>query len=255
MKHKKLRGVVAMLLTLVMVVGLLPTSVYAADADGGGNSVVIESVSDPVEVGKTDSGDGDLVYNATEDTKTPDDGKKDAEAPAVEGKSDADKDVASNGDEEKKDVSKDNSSKDEQPVQSNAGKAEDGKKESDKVSVSEEVSDPYAGGDTPVSVSVLYGSAQNAPRAISAMRAPARSSGTITTGDDMSYNSTWLSAFEPYTSAVVKYFNGQPAYCIEPHKGAPGSGTSVDANTFWGSDDVRLALAYGYGGVDTTKPP
>lgn len=50
MKHKKLRGVVAMLLTLVMVVGLLPTSVYAADADGGGNSVVIESVSDPVTV-------------------------------------------------------------------------------------------------------------------------------------------------------------------------------------------------------------
>ena len=50
MKHKKLRGVVAMLLTLVMVVGLLPTSVYAADADGGGNSVVIESVSDPIEV-------------------------------------------------------------------------------------------------------------------------------------------------------------------------------------------------------------
>ena len=48
MKHKKLRGVVAMLLTLV--VGLLPTSVYAADADGGSNSVVIESVSDPVEV-------------------------------------------------------------------------------------------------------------------------------------------------------------------------------------------------------------
>ena len=250
MKHKKLRGVVAMLLTLVMVVGLLPTSVYAADADGGSNSVVIESVSDPVEVGKTDSGDGDLVYNATEDTKTPDDGKKDAEAPAVEGKSDADKDVASNGDEEKKDVSKDNSSKDEQPVQSNAGKAEDGKKESDKVSVSEEVSDPYAGGDTPVSVSVLYGSAQNAPRAISAMRAPARSSGTITTGDDMSYNSTWLSTFEPYTSAVVKYFNGQPAYCIEPHKGAPGSGTSVDASAYWGDQRVRLALAYGYGGVD-----
>ena len=30
MKHKKMRGVVAMLLTLVMVVGMLPTSVYAA---------------------------------------------------------------------------------------------------------------------------------------------------------------------------------------------------------------------------------
>lgn len=50
MKHKKLRGVVAMLLTLVMVVGMLPTSVYASDTDGGSNSVVIESVSDPVEV-------------------------------------------------------------------------------------------------------------------------------------------------------------------------------------------------------------
>lgn len=50
MKHKKLRGVVAMLLTLVMVVGLLPTSVYAVDAAGGGNSVVFKSVSDPVEI-------------------------------------------------------------------------------------------------------------------------------------------------------------------------------------------------------------
>lgn len=50
MKHKKMRGVVAMLLTLVMVVGMLPTSVYADDAGEGSNSVVIESVSDPVEV-------------------------------------------------------------------------------------------------------------------------------------------------------------------------------------------------------------
>ena len=37
MKHKKMRGVVAMLLTLVMMVGMLPTSVYASDADGGGD--------------------------------------------------------------------------------------------------------------------------------------------------------------------------------------------------------------------------
>lgn len=50
MKHKKMRGVVAMLLTLVMVAGMLPTSVYASDADSGGNSVVIESVSDLIEV-------------------------------------------------------------------------------------------------------------------------------------------------------------------------------------------------------------
>lgn len=50
MKHKKMRGVIAMLLTLVMVVGMLPTSVYASDTDGGGNSVVLESVSDLIEV-------------------------------------------------------------------------------------------------------------------------------------------------------------------------------------------------------------
>lgn len=50
MKHKKMRGVVAMLLTLVMVVGMLPTSVYAADTDDGGDSVVFESASDLIEV-------------------------------------------------------------------------------------------------------------------------------------------------------------------------------------------------------------
>ena len=50
MKHKKMRGVVAMRLTLVMVVGTLPTSVYASDTDGGGDSVVLESVSDLIEV-------------------------------------------------------------------------------------------------------------------------------------------------------------------------------------------------------------
>lgn len=50
MKHKKVRGVVAMLLTLVMMVGMLPTSVYAADTDDGGDSVVFESVSDLIEV-------------------------------------------------------------------------------------------------------------------------------------------------------------------------------------------------------------
>lgn len=50
MKHKKMRGVIAMLLTLVMVVGMLPTSVYASDTNGGGDSVVIGSVSDLIEV-------------------------------------------------------------------------------------------------------------------------------------------------------------------------------------------------------------
>ena len=241
MKHKKMRGVVAMLLTLVMMVGMLPTSVYASDTDGGGDSVVLESVSDPAKVGKTDSGNGDLVYNATEDAKNPDDGKK-SDSPVVED------DVKGGAD--KKDTSKESSSENEQPAPGEA-KSEAGKDESVKSSVTEEgLQDPYAGENTPVNVSFLYGSAQNAPRAISAMRAPARASGTITTGDDMSYNSKWMAEFAPYSSAVVKYFNGQPAYCIEPHKGAPGAGTSVDASAYWGDQRVRLALAYGYGGAD-----
>lgn len=241
MKHKKVRGVVAMLLTLVMVVGLLPTSVYASDADGGGNSVVINSVSDPVKVGKTGSGDGDLVYNATEDTKNPDDSKK-LNSPVVEDEV--------KGGADKNDTSKENSSEKEQTAPGEA-KSEAGKDDSVKTSVTEEgLQDPYAGENTPVNVSFLYGSAQNAPRAISAMRAPARASGTITTGDDMGYNREWMDEFAPYTSAVVKYFNGQPAYCIEPHKGAPGTGTSVDASSYFGNAQVRLALAYGYGGVD-----
>lgn len=49
MKHKKMRGVVAMLLTLVMVVGMLPTSVYAADTDDGGDSVVSTVVEQPAD--------------------------------------------------------------------------------------------------------------------------------------------------------------------------------------------------------------
>ena len=86
----------------------------------------------------------------------------------------------------------------------------------------EGLSDPYAGEDTPVSVTPLYGSPQNSsgPR-----RAPARASGTITTGLDMGYNRKWMAEFAPYSSAVEKFFNGQPAYCVEPHKGAPGAGT------------------------------
>lgn len=146
MKHKKVRGVVAMLLTLVMMVGMLPTSVYASDADGGGNSVVIKSVSDPVMVGKTGSGDGDLVYNATEDTKNPDDSKK-SDSTVVEDEV--------KGDADKKDTSKENSSENGQAAPGEA-KSETGKDESVKSSVTEEgLQDPYAGENTPVNVSFL----------------------------------------------------------------------------------------------------
>lgn len=77
----------------------------------------------------------------------------------------------------------------------------------------------------------------------------AQVTGTISVGNDYSYNAAWLSAFAPYTSCKTKFFNGQPAYCIEPHKDTPG-GHSVSASAYLGNPRVRLALAYGYGGAD-----
>ena len=269
MKHKKMRGVVAMLLTLVMVVGMLPTSVYADDAGEGNTSVVSTVVEQTADTPSAEDADALPTGESADDKGTDVAGTGnsvgDAETPSTEngGKADA-KDVAGDaktnvGTEaeqkpdmsEKPDKAETSSSSDEvkngEPAEA---KKEESKEAGEDPSAEDGLRDPYAGEETPVSVSVLYGSAQNAPRAISAMRAPARSSGTITTGDDMSYNSKWMAEFAPYSSAVVKYFNGQPAYCIEPHKNAPGSGTSVDASSYWENNRVRLALAYGYGGVD-----
>lgn len=73
--------------------------------------------------------------------------------------------------------------------------------------------------------------------------------GTISTGNSYGYNSAWLTEFSPYTSCDIKYFNGQPAYCIEPHKGT-ANGQSVSASSYLGNKELMLALAYGYGGVD-----
>lgn len=73
--------------------------------------------------------------------------------------------------------------------------------------------------------------------------------GTISTGNSYGYNSAWLTEFSPYTSCDIKYFNGQPAYCIEPHKGT-ANGQSVSASSYLGNKKLMLALAYGYGGVD-----
>lgn len=73
--------------------------------------------------------------------------------------------------------------------------------------------------------------------------------GTISTGNSYGYNSAWLTEFSPYTSCDVKYFNDQPAYCIEPHKGT-ANGQSVSASDYLGNEELMLALAYGYGGVN-----
>ena len=239
-RFKKLRSIVAMLLVLVMMAGMLPTSAFAAGeeitgADDIGNEIIAddgmveggdgESTGDTVSIGVPDEkGEGnteDAVGSGEESSQDGNDGTAD--------------------DSKSPDEVKDNSSPDSES--SLEVSIPDGESFDDE----EGLSDPYAGEDTPVSVTPLYGSPQNSsgPR-----RAPARASGTITTGLDMGYNRKWMAEFAPYSSAVEKFFNGQPAYCIEPHKGAPGSGTSVDASAYWGDQRVRLALAYGYGGAD-----
>jgi hypothetical protein len=228
---KKVRSIIAMLLAVVMMTGMLPTSAFAAGeeitgADGIGNEIITddgmvergdgESAEDTVSIGGPDEkGEGnteDAVGSGEESSQDGNDGTAD--------------------DSKSPDEVKDNSSQDLES--SLEVSIPDGESFDDE----EGLSDPYAGEDTPVSVTPLYGSPQNSsgPR-----RAPARASGTITTGDEMSYNSKWMAEFAPYSSAVVKYFNGQPAYCIEPHKGAPSAGTSVDASAYWGDQRLRLS--------------
>ena len=237
---KKVRSIIAMLLAVVMMTGMLPTSAFAAGeeitgADGIGNEIIAddgmvergdgESAEDTVSIGGPDEkGEGnteDAVGSGEESSQDGNDGTAD--------------------DSKSPDEVKDNSSQDLES--SLEVSIPDGESFDDE----EGLSDPYAGEDTPVSVTPLYGSPQNSsgPR-----RAPARASGTITTGLDMGYNRKWMAEFAPYSSAVEKFFNGQPAYCIEPHKGAPGAGTSVNASAYWGDQRVRLALAYGWGGAD-----
>lgn len=237
---KKVRSIIAMLLAVVMMTGMLPTSAFAAGeeitgADGIGNEIIAddgmvergdgESAEDTVSIGGPDEkGEGnteDAVGSGEESSQDGNDGTAD--------------------DSKSPDEVKDNSSPDSE------SSLEVSIPDGESFDEEEGLSDPYAGEDTPVSVTPLYGSPQNSsgPR-----RAPARASGTITTGLDMGYNRKWMAEFAPYSSAVEKFFNGQPAYCIEPHKGAPGAGTSVDASAYWGDQRVRLALAYGWGGAD-----
>ena len=239
-RFKKLRSIVAMLLVLVMMTGTLPTSAFAAGeeitgVDDIGNEIIADD-------GMVEGGDGaaaeDTVSIGVPDEK--DEGNtEDAVGSGEESSQDGNDGTAD--DSKSPDEVKDNSSPDSE------SSLEISNPDGESFDDEEGLSDPYAGEDTPVSVTPLYGSPQNSsgPR-----RAPARASGTITTGLDMGYNRKWMAEFAPYSSAVEKFFNGQPAYCIEPHKGAPGSGTSVDASSYWGDDRVRLALAYGWGGAD-----
>ena len=179
---KKVRSIIAMLLAVVMMTGMLPTSAFAAGeeitgADGIGNEIIAddgmvergdgESAEDTVSIGGPDEkGEGnteDAVGSGEESSQDGNDGTAD--------------------DSKSPDEVKDNSSPDSES--SLEVSIPDGESFDDE----EGLSDPYAGEDTPVSVTPLYGSPQNSsgPR-----RAPARASGTITTGLDMGYNRKWM---------------------------------------------------------------
>ena len=70
MKHKKMRGVVAMLLTLVMVVGMLPTSVYADDAGEGNTSVVSTVVEKTADTPSAEDADALPTGESADDKGT-----------------------------------------------------------------------------------------------------------------------------------------------------------------------------------------
>lgn len=184
---KKVRSIIAMLLAVVMMTGMLPTSAFAAGeeitgADGIGNEIIAddgmvergdgESAEDTVSIGGPDEkGEGnteDAVGSGEESSQDGNDGTAD--------------------DSKSPDEVKDNSSPDSE------SSLEVSIPDGESFDEEEGLSDPYAGEDTPVSVTPLYGSPQNSsgPR-----RAPARASGTITTGLDMGYNRKWMAEFAP----------------------------------------------------------
>ena len=261
-RFKKLRSIVAMLLVLVMMAGMLPTSVYAAvdsgsaGSDNVGSGVVVdvgttegggdESQDDASPTGDN-AGDGGSVADSNDGDNAADDGNvagddgqqgKDAPTPVPDGNSTGDDGTSDTPDATAGDEGKDVSDDDPYPLPEGF------------------VENPEpAWNEGSVSMKKLYGSEENrSAYELSLGRrirtASLQFTGTITTGNDFGYYSKWLNEFYPYTSCKVKYFNGYPAYCIEPHKATPGSGNTVSASDYWGSATLRLALAYGYGGVD-----
>lgn len=261
-RFKKLRSIVAMLLVLVMMAGMLPTSVYAAvdsgsaGSDNVGSGVVVdvgttegggdESQDDASPTGDN-AGDGGSVADSNDGDNADDDGNvagddgqqvTDAPTPVPDGNSTGDDGTSDIPDAADSDGDKDVSDDDPYPLPEGF------------------VENPEpAWNEGSVSMKKLYGSEENrSAYELSLGRriqtASLQLSGTITTGNDYGYYSKWLSSFAPYTSCKVKYFNGYPAYCIEPHKSTPGDGNTVSASSYWGSAELRLALAYGLGGVD-----
>lgn len=192
---KKVRSIIAMLLAVVMMTGMLPTSAFAAGeeitgVDDIGNEIIADD-------GMVEGGDGESAEDTVSIGGPDEKGEENTEDAVGSGEeSSQDGNDGTADDSKSTDEVKDNSSLDSESSSEVSAP-------NDEIFDDEEgLPDPYAGEDTPVSVTPLYGSPQNAS---GPMRAPARASGTITTGLDMSYNRKWMAEFAPYSSAIENF--------------------------------------------------
>ena len=250
MKQKKLHSVVALLLTIVMVTALLPTPVYAAEADGG---IAVAVEEDPAPDPSTDEGE-DVEEFPKEDPDAPKDGgteEPEGENPDGQGDAESQERVPAAEPNDEDDPQNDPEGAPETGDADTTGKStaedtEDLPEVEEPATEDEIIENPEPAINGVGFGQILYGSAANMPP----MSTYANFSGVITTGNDFGYARKWLTEFGPYTSCKVKSCDGYPAYCIEPHKGPPGDGQRVNISDYYGNDTLRLALAYGLGGVN-----
>ena len=281
MKRKSLYNrVAALLLVFTLLVSTFPESATYAIPDSDVPIVLGENTSVSVEddgvSGGTDAGSDVGDNKSTEDPATTDvtsgdaqtssegsgaeestptepgtepntDGNKTGDSSVSEGK---ESDTSESG---KTDPSQEDSKESKDPESSK----NDAEPASDDNSGSTEEDDlPY--GDTGFE-SVLgsdFDSSTGDNGGLSLFAARAATSGTLyTDGTEFSYNQSWRSEFRPYTSYRLKYFNGQPAYCLQAHLGTATSagytGTSdLSSYSYYQRNRLKLAVAYGYGGVN-----
>lgn len=281
MKHKSLYNrVAALLLVFTLLVSTFPASATYAIPDSDVPIVLGENTSVSVEddgvSGGTDAGSDVGDNKSTEDPTTTDDTSGDAQTssegsgaeestptePGTEPNTDGNKTGDSSVSEGKEgDTSEsgktDPSQEDSKESKDPESSKNDAEPASDDNSGSTEEDDlPY--GDTGFE-SVLgsdFDSSTGDNGGFSLFAARAATSGTLyTDGTEFSYNQSWRSEFGPYTSYRLKYFNGQPAYCLQAHLGTATSagytGTSdLSSYSYYQRNRLKLAVAYGYGGVN-----
>ena len=275
MKRKSLYNrVAALLLVFTLLVSIFPASATYAIPDSDVPIVLGENTSVSVEddgvSGGTDAGSDVGDNKSTEDPTTTDDTSSEGSGaeestptePGTEPNTDGNKTGDSSVSEGKEgDTSEsgktDPSQEDSKESKDSESSKNDAEPASDDNSGSTEEDDlPY--GDTGFE-SVLgsdFDSSTGDNGEISLFAARAATSGTLyTDGTEFSYNQSWRSEFGPYTSYRLKYFNGQPAYCLQAHLGTATSagytGTSdLSSYSYYQRNRLKLAVAYGYGGVN-----